>query len=159
MRWLFALTLVACSSGSPETTPAVAEPVAASGASHFGAPFALASGIAAAELLADPSARVGQVVRVEGEVADVCQKAGCWMVLTDGTKNLRVIMKDHAFSVDKDAARTRAVVEGTVVEKANDPEEAKHYAEESARPEVAPEANAGERKFELVATGVEIIRG
>ena len=81
------------------------------------------------------------------------------MVLVDGGRTLRVTVKDHAFAVDKGATGARAIVEGMVVEKANDPAEAAHFASESNHPEKAPEATAGAKKFELVATGVEIIKG
>jgi hypothetical protein len=166
MRFLIAMFLMGCAGGSsaPEGTESAKTAEAAPGASaagsqHFGAAFALTSSIAAGDLLADPASRVGQVVRVEGEVADVCQKAGCWMVLADGQRTLRVTVKDHAFAVDKGATGARAIVEGTVIEKANDPDEAAHFASEANHPEKAPEATAGAKKYELVATGVEIVRG
>ncbi len=156
--------LIGCGANSePEVAaaPEVKAPEAApaAGPEHFGAPFAVTESIQAAALLDDPAAQVGKTIKVEGRVADVCQKAGCWMVISDENRTMRVLMKDHEFSVAKDGTGAWATIEGTVVEKANDKAEAEHYASEAAKPELGPEATAGEKKFELVATAVELKRG
>jgi hypothetical protein len=164
------LSFVAC--GTPETpvvaSPAVegaaapaAAPAAAAGEEHFGTPFTQTASVKAKDLLADPKAKVGQTVLVEGRVSDVCQKAGCWMVITDDASNgamMRVRMKDHGFSVAKDASGTMARVEGVVVEKPADAEEAAHFKSEAAKPEVQPEV-AGQSTFEIEAVAVSIQRG
>jgi hypothetical protein len=169
VRYAVLALLVGCASEAPPAeAPAPSEghaaeaPAAAAtaeaGPQHFGEAFTVQETLPAKTLLADPSAHVGKTVRVEGRIADVCQKKGCWLVLTDEEKNLRVTMKDHAFGVDMGSAGATAVIEGTLVEKANDPEEAAHYASESKNPDAMPEKSAGEKKFELVATAVEIKR-
>ena len=50
-------------------------------AQDFGAPFAIEKVIPAKDVFADPTGFVGKTVRVEGNVRDVCQKMGCWMVI------------------------------------------------------------------------------
>lgn len=166
--------LVACGASEPATTEApppeageaaahegaeagaVAEaaPAAVDGWTHYGEAFALAEVVPAHELLADPAAFAGKTVRVEGRVADVCQKAGCWMVLTEDEKMIRVTMKDHKFAVAKDGAGRTASVEGLLVEKKRDAKDVEHFASEAGDPSLVPEKQAGERSFELVATGV-----
>jgi hypothetical protein len=140
-----------------EAAPATEAPPSAAGAStHYGAPFSQTASLTASALIANPAAHVGQPVRVEGRVAEVCQKAGCWMVLSgDEGATLRVRMKDHAFGVDKDCAGGWATVEGTVVEREVSVEEAEHVASEAAHAEAAPKPG---KIFELEATGVEIKR-
>jgi len=168
MRGLLLVGMVSLGCGGSEAPPVAVEPEksaevvpeAPAAGEHFGAAFTTTeAAITASALLDDPSAHVGKTIRVEGRVADVCQKAGCWMVISDENRTMRVLMKDHDFSVAKDGAGSWATIEGTVVEKANDKAEAEHFASESAKPELAPEAAAGERKFELVATAVEFKRG
>lgn len=169
MRILPLLLLAAC--GSPPValvegteSAGVAPPVAAAPSKaeeHFGTPFTVTSVLPARDLLADPKAKVGQTVLVEGRVSDVCQKAGCWMVITSDESNgamMRVRMKDHGFSVAKDASGTIARVEGVVVEKPADPEEAAHFASEAAKPDAQPE-KAGQATYEIEATAVTIVRG
>lgn len=146
-------------------TPPPAEPTAVPTAAvaadwtRWGTPFAVpdTAVIPAATFLADAGAHVGKVVRIEGRVADVCQKAGCWMVVAEGDKTLRVRMKDHAFSVAKDGAGCTASIEGAVLEVAVDPKTVEHYASEAKDPSVIPE-KAGGRIFEIEATGVAMKR-
>ena len=117
--------------------------------------------VAVAALLDDPASFVGKSLAVDGRVADVCQKAGCWMVVTDGARNMRVRMKDHAFSVAKDGAGRDCRVHGEVVALEVDPETVAHFESESAKPEVMPEAALPEDAkvtYELVASAVKLKR-
>ena len=180
---LFAL---ACDGGpasqAPPATPAAAAaaaPVAAAGAPAPGVAPGAAPGAAAAQgaawaaygadmndaravisaatLLADPSQYAGQSVRVEGRVADVCQKMGCWMVVAEGDKSIRVTMKDHDFSVDKQGAGQDCQVDGVVVAKPRDPDAVAHYESESKEGAVVPEKQVeGDVIYELVATAVRM---
>lgn len=132
---------------------------------HYGADFQVAAdqAVRCEALLADPAAWEGRTVRVTGRVADVCQSAGCWMVLTPeggGPSMLRVTMKDHAFSVAKDGAGRQAELEGLLVGKPVDPATVAHYQSEAGDPTLVPEAQAastpGARSYELVARAVRM---
>jgi len=125
--------------------------------STFGGEFTLDEIIPAATLLSDPAPYTDKTVRVEGRVADVCQKAGCWMVIAEGDKTMRVRMKDHGFAVAKDGAGSQCQIEGVITAKPMDPEEAAHFASESANKEVMPENNieAGAMTYEIVASAVQ----
>lgn len=121
---------------------------------HYGATFTESDAIKAKELLADPGAFADGTILIEGTIVDVCQAKGCWMVLSDGSKQIRVVMKDHAFTVDKGATGAWAKAEG-VLEAINlDPETVSHMESESTRPELMPERAGGEYQF--VATGVSM---
>lgn len=138
-------------------TPAADRVLAEAEVRHFGGPFTVEETVAFASLAEDPSAYVDRTVKVEGRVADVCQKAGCWMVLAEGDKTMRVTMKDHSFSVAKDGAGSSCVVQGTLVSKAVDPETVAHLEGESEKPELMPEKQAEEGViYELQATGVAL---
>lgn len=101
---------------------------ASSGAADFGAEFPakFESQRLGAAVQAAPD---GEVV-LAGRIVEVCQKQGCWMMLEDDGIAARVMMRDHAFSVPKDA-QGEALVYGRLVRKTLSEEQIKHMAEES----------------------------
>lgn len=121
---------------------------------HFGTEPTLTDSIKLVEFLKAPAAHVGKEVLVEGTVVDVCQKAGCWMVMSDGENQLRVTMKDHGFSVNKDGAGSWARVQGLVQEIPLDPETTAHFEGESERPDLLPEKQG--QTFQIHASGVSM---
>ena len=121
----------------------------------FGAPVDGKTVVPAETLLSDPKAYVGQNIVVSGRVADVCSKAGCWMVIAEGDSTMHIRMKDHAFSVAKDGAGSDCRVQGEVVEIQVDPDTVAHFASESRKPELMPENSGKPVVYEMVASGVE----
>ncbi|MFT6146955.1 MAG: hypothetical protein ACJAZO_004407 [Myxococcota bacterium] len=174
---LIALVLAACGTATDPAvsteTPVVSED--AHGAVHeeadaahatadaewasFGAPMASDNTVALSDLLDNPDTYTGQTVRVQGTVADVCQMAGCWMVMADGERTMRVTMKDHGFAIDKDAATSMGEVEGVVIARPADPERTAHFASEAANPDAMPENTGADMLYEISATGVRIKNG
>jgi len=120
---------------------------------HFGAEFTLTGSEPLQTLIDDPSPHMGHDIRVVGEITNVCQAKGCWMVLrADGGESMRVTMKDHAFSIAKDAGGRTAHVQGELVSKAVDQKTVDHYKSEGSTDEV-PEDGKDE-VYELVASSV-----
>lgn len=79
-----------------------------------------------------------QTVRVSGVVQDVCRTKGCWIKMTDETGNSLFVkftcpVEGHLIPVD--SVGKHAVVEGKLTVKMISEDEAKHYAEESGKPE------------------------
>ena len=138
------LSLSACAatSNAPETV--------------YGRPRALAT---APLTLTDAAteANVGQTLAVKAPAAEVCQNKGCWMVLTEGPRSIRVTFQDYGFFVPKDIAGKTVVVEGVLSRKLLSADEAKHYAEESASGAAAPPGPREE--WSLVATSVVVPGG
>lgn len=66
-----------------------------------------------------------------GRITEVCQKMGCWMVLSNEGAFARVFMHDHSFAVPKDSSG-EAVVYGTLSEKQRSEKEIAHMAEDGA---------------------------
>jgi len=131
MSMILAL-LLACNGGTVEEAPAPT-------GEHFGAAFTLTESAPVGKVIADPEGHEGKNVRVVGEVTQVCQKAGCWLVLRDdGGETMRITTKDHGYGVNKEAAGRRAHVEGEVSIKAVDPERVAHFKSETDHKE-APE--------------------
>ena len=164
--WITLLALAACGGAAeaPAEEAAAAEPAEEAPAAtsdgdwaSYGDAFEATDIVAARQLLDDPEAYDGKTVTVEGRVADVCQKAGCWMVIADGADHMRVRMKDHDFSVAKDGTGSTARVHGQVVSRKLDPKEVEHFASEASEGAVVPEDNAeGDTVYEMVASGVQM---
>jgi len=122
----------------------------------YGGELAINSAIPASQLLDAPGDYVGQEVVVEGRVADVCQKKGCWMVIADGDRTMRITMKDHGFAVDMNGSGGDCQVQGIVLEKEVDADTVAHYASESANADAQPEPAGGGKMFEIEATAVRM---
>jgi hypothetical protein len=171
----FSLLLAACSGGTIEQAspnPAGVEPVPSAqdpigtesgGAAkevsaitwtHFGTEPTLTDSVKLRDFLDAPAGHVGKQILVEGNVVDVCQKAGCWLVMSDGDRQLRVTMKDHGFAVDKQGAGSWARIQGLVQEIPLDPDTTAHFEGESARPDLLPEKQG--QKFQIHASGVSL---
>ena len=123
---------------------------------HYGNEFTLTDKpIPAATFLQDPSPYDGKTIMVEGRVADVCQKAGCWLVLAEGDKSIRVRTKAHKFLVAKDTTGYMARIEGVVKSSKIDPKRVAHYESESVNKEIIPEKQVkSDTVYELIATGI-----
>lgn len=125
---------------------------------HYGNEFTVTdTPVPAATFLADPSQYDGKTIMVEGRVADVCQKAGCWLVLAEGEKSIRVRTKAHKFFVAKDSTGSTARIEGLVKSSKLDPEKVAHYESESANKEIIPEKQIkSDVVYELIASGISM---
>ena len=117
----------------------------------YGAPIAEDAAVVPISVAAaDTDAYAGDAHRFSGRITEVCQKEGCWMMLEDNGEAARVMMKDHAFLVPKDA-RGNAEVYGVLSVKELTQEAAEHLAEDSGK-DVQPVL----RELRIVATGVRI---
>ena len=95
----------------------------------------------------------GRTVLVAGTIEDVCQKKGCWMVISDGERSMRVTFKDYGFFVPIDATGRDAIVEGIVSREEISEEVARHYAEES-KSEDPEQIDGPQQVVTMIATGV-----
>jgi hypothetical protein len=121
----------------------------------FGSAMTLTDVVNVKTVLAEPAPYIGKEILVEGTIVDVCQKAGCWMVMSDGSQEIRVLMKEHGFSVDKDGAGALARVQGTLEAVEVSPDEVAHLEGESARADLMPEKKG--MKYRLIATGAAFL--
>ena len=142
-----------------EVKAPVAEKKEATKAQDFGAPFAIEEVTQAKAVFDNPEGFVGKTVRVEGSVRDVCQKMGCWMVISEGEKSMRITTKDHKFFVAKDGAGSKCHIEGEVIARELDPERTAHFESESSKDAPIPEKEAKDNKtYEIVATSIRFIK-
>ena len=101
------------------------------------------------------AANVGEIVRVEARVSQVCQKKGCFFIAIDGDAMVRVSFKDYGFFVPTDVSGKRVTFVGEVIEKEMTKKEADHYAEDMGE---ASAAVAPGKTYEIVATAVTVPR-
>jgi hypothetical protein len=86
------------------------------GCATYGTGVTLESATPVAALAAAPEEWAGKTVRVEGEVREVCPRAGCWLsiVSTDGTAPLRVKVEDGEIVFPLSARGHHAAAQGVV---------------------------------------------
>lgn len=129
------------------------------GYTDYGKPFTLEKSMPASDLLAKPADFVDKKIRVEAKVTDVCQKAGCWLVITDNNKSMRITTKDHKFFVAKDGAGSRCHIEGNVIARAKDPSRTAHFESESSKGAPIPEKEAkGDKIYEIDASSIRFYK-
>ncbi len=109
------------------------------------------------DVIADTSMHDREIV-LTGTITDVCQKKGCWMVVTDGDNEMRITFKDYGCFVPTDAFNREVILKGVVSIETIDEETAKHYAEESTGED--PAAISGPQQVvTMVASGVRLAEG
>jgi len=136
----------------------LSEPVAQTADSEsFGASLDMTvPAVSLAEIVADGAGFVGQSVRVEARVAEVCQKKGCFFFAQEGSSVVRISFKDYGFFVPTDISGKRVTFVGEVVAREMTVDEAAHFAEDlgTATSPVTPG-----KVYEIVATSVRVPRG
>ncbi|MCP3983455.1 MAG: DUF4920 domain-containing protein [bacterium] len=125
-------------------------------AGSFGALIQLEVPTPLAEVVAHPERYAGTPILIRGRVSDVCQRKGCWTVLTDGSALLRIQFKDYGFFLPKDIRGRDALAEGEVRVEMLSQAAARHFAEESQDGD--PESIVGpQRVVAFTASGVRLI--
>lgn len=105
--------------------------------------------VAIESALAQPTHYTATNHIITGQVTKVCQKKGCWMILTGGDVFARVDFNDHAFLIPKDTYG-RAEVYGRLVEKELTEGQIAHYQSEGA-------GELPAQSYEIIADSVRLI--
>lgn len=98
-------------------------------------------------------------VKVSGQVTEVCQAKGCWMILVDGEQFARITFKDYSFFVPTETSMQNAVIYGTLEASTLNAETAAHYAQDAGDQEAHDRLLASElavKEYSLVASAVLI---
>ncbi len=108
-----------------------------------------------ATLMKEFSQYDGKTVVTEGKVYEVCTKEGCWMKLQDGTAKVRVLMKEHGFTVPKEIKGKTVKLEGVLEQKEMPPQVIKHYLKDEGKSQAEiDKVTAPQKMFQFIATGV-----
>lgn len=96
----------------------------------------------------------GRTIRVKGAIDAICQEEGCWMVISDGSKKLRISFKDEAFTVPM-KLQGQVLVEGIVKEELLAEDVAKAIGPTIGKSDAEIAAMSGDQRIPLMtATGV-----
>lgn len=109
------------------------------------------------DIFTDVAGYEGKTVVVEGNLSEVCKVGGCWIIVTDGTNNIRALTQ-HKFIVPKDmdvSKNYRAIIEGEFAIKEITEDQAKHFAEESGKP--TDDIVGPQKMYRIKATGIKIL--
>lgn len=95
-------------------------------------------------------------IKLTGEIVEVCQKKGCWMVMDLGEGHLmRVTFRDYSFFVPQDIVGKKAVVSGTAKKETTSVERLRHYAEDAGKsPEEIKAIQTPQKEIVFIADGV-----
>jgi len=147
--WAAVLLLLASAAGA-EAERAVPAGV------DYGAGLTLEGTTPLREVVNHPELHVDRTLLVKGRIRDVCQKKGCWMVLTDGESRIRVRFADYGFFVPKDSSGKDAYVEGRVAVEEISEKEARHYEAEAIDGDPS-KIQGDQRVVTFTATGVRLV--
>jgi hypothetical protein len=122
----------------------------------FGATLTLTKLSQLEDVIAYPEKYADRDVLVRGRISDVCQKRGCWVVLSEGDSHVRIRFKDYGFFVPKDCSGSQAYVEGRVQVETLSEEQARHYENES-RDGDPSEVHGEQRVVGFTASGLRLL--
>lgn len=101
--------------------------------------------------------KTNELMKVTAIVTQVCQKKGCWMILKDGDKEVRVKFSPYELQMPKDLAGSHVIVEGKFLKRLVPEAELKHYAEDAGKSKEEIELIVGDQDMlELEVVSVDI---
>ena len=120
----------------------------------YGEPMPAGEAVAIGEVLSAPAGYEGKSAKFFGQITEVCQKKGCWAILTDQsqTRTVRVKFKDHDNGLPFDA-NGPAVVYGELKQVEVGERLAKHFAEDAGKN--PNQASAG-LETQIIAISVQL---
>ena len=96
-------------------------------------------------------ANMGRHINVRGKVVEVCQEEGCWMVITDGSKKLRMTFKDESFTVPMNL-HGEVLVQGVISDEIYEEDAAKSVAESIDYPKATIDAMSGDQRLPVMTS-------
>ena len=131
-------------------------PTASEEVREFGAGIQLSETTPLEAVMSEPSRYSEKPILLEGRITDLCMKKGCWTVITDGERALRVRFQDYGFFLPQGELGAKALVEGVAEERTLSKRQARHLASESrdGKPE---EIDGPQKVIGFVATGVRLL--
>jgi len=124
---------------------------------HFGDGIAaMGETITLATLVEKSKELVGKKVRLTGDVKSVCKTKGCWMVLADGSMEVRIKFRDYGFFMPKDCEGRTAILEGTFDVSETSVADLKHLLEDEGKTEEAAMVTEPRLEMNVTADGVAL---
>lgn len=107
-------------------------------------------------LLSKSSTYENKQVVAKGKIKQVCQKKGCFFMLSDGQNEARITFKDYGFFIPTNTAGKKVVLKGTFNVKELSEKKAKHYAKDAG--DNPDKVKGPQKEYSLVATSVKIMK-
>lgn len=127
--------------------------------SLYGTSFTKEGAISVSQLMIDIQGKdsIDNIV-VEGELAEVCQKMGCWVKLkNEAGDDVFVKMRGHDFFVPLDATG-KVYVSGKAIREVTPVDELQHYAEDAGESEEAIAAiTEAKEEIKIDAAGIIVV--
>jgi hypothetical protein len=127
------------------------------GVRTFGKPLSIKKALSLQEALQQPTKFENQKVLLEGKISDVCQTKGCWLMLSDGQRAIRIKFEGYSFFVPKDSRGKKVRAEGRLIQETLSEDMARHYAAEQSTQSGLPEIKGPQRVVTFEAAGVAIL--
>ena len=96
-----------------------------------------------------------EFVKIKGQITEVCQAKGCWMILVDGDTYARVTFENYGFFVPTETSMQRSVVYGQLSERVLSGEQAEHYAQDAGS-QSSLELHGEVKEYSIVARAVQL---
>ena len=96
-----------------------------------------------------------QLFKIEGQITEVCQVKGCWMILVDGDSYARVKFEDYGFFVPIETSMQRSLVYGVLTEQVLSGAQAEHFAKDAGAQSTL-KLKGEVREFSSMARSVQI---
>jgi uncharacterized protein DUF4920 len=123
----------------------------------FGKPLSIKKSLSLQEAIQQPAKYQNQKVLLEGKISDVCQMKGCWLMLSDGERAIRIKFQGYSFFVPKNSRGKKARAEGRLIQETLSEDMARHYAGEQSTKSDPSEIKGPQRVVTFEATGVAIL--
>ena len=96
-----------------------------------------------------------QFLKIEGQITEVCQAKGCWMILVEGDTYARVTFEDYSFFVPTETSMQRSVIYGQLSERTLSGQEAAHFAQDAGS-QSKIELEGEIKEYSILARGVQL---
>jgi hypothetical protein len=123
----------------------------------FGKPLSIKKALTLQQAIQEPAKYQNQKVLLEGKISDVCQMKGCWLMLTDGERAIRIKFEGYSFFVPKDSRGKKVRAEGRLIQETLSEDMARHYAAEQSTKSDPSEIKGPQRVVTFEAAGVAIL--
>jgi len=127
------------------------------GVRTFGKPLSIKKTLNLKDALQQPAQYQNQRVLLEGKISDVCQMKGCWLILSDGERSIRIKFEGYSFFVPKDSWGKKVRAEGRLIQETLSEDMARHYAAEQLTKSDPSAIKGPQRVVTFEAAGVAIL--
>ena len=127
------------------------------GTRTFGKPLSIKKALSLQQALQPPAKYQDQKVLVEGKISDVCQMKGCWLMLSDSERAIRITFEGYSFFVPKDSRGKSVRAQGRLIQETLSEDMVRHYAAEQSTKSDPSEIKGPQRVVTFEAVGVAIL--